>query len=316
MQAYETGFASLGRTSEFSRMLKMLQKSSSSGSSPDFWEENWEASHFEQSVKFCSVDPLRPLFEKYSRPGSLMLEGGCGMGQYLAFYNAKKRRVVGLDFAQQALKTIRKRLGQLPLCGGDVSSLPFADETFDLYYSGGVVEHFEGGAESSLLEACRVLKKDGYLLISVPYFSPLRSILYPFKKDNWKKVEATIVEEDGLNSGKKFFQYAYKTSEFEKMLSVAGLRVIEKQGYAVLWGLYEIPFLNLHGASEFAEGNANREKKEDVGINIEELLSDQPVSFLKRLVVCEDHTVPILGLGVRFMRWASANMMMYVCVKS
>jgi hypothetical protein len=38
-------------------------------------------------------------------------------------------------------------------------------------------------------------------------------------------------------------------------------------------------------------------------------------SILKRLVVSEDDTVPILGLGVKFMRWFSANMMMYVCKK-
>lgn len=46
-------------------MLKMYHKQTHAGNSPDFWEENWKASQFEKSVKFCKVDPLRPLFEKY-----------------------------------------------------------------------------------------------------------------------------------------------------------------------------------------------------------------------------------------------------------
>src|SRR5215210_2043429 len=153
-------------------MLKMYHEQAHTGSTPDFWEANWENTEFETAVRFCPTDPMRPLFEKYSRPGTLMLEGGCGIGNYLAYYGARGRRVIGLDFAFNTLKKLHSRLENLSLCCGDVSSLPFADETFDLYYSGGVVEHFEGGADRALAEARRVLKPDGILLISVPYFSP------------------------------------------------------------------------------------------------------------------------------------------------
>ena len=88
-------------------MLKMYHKQDHAGNTPDFWEENWEAAEFEQAVSFCAVDPLRPLFEKYLRPDSLMLEGGCGMGNYVAYYSARGFNVVGLDFAQRALTTQR-----------------------------------------------------------------------------------------------------------------------------------------------------------------------------------------------------------------
>jgi hypothetical protein len=36
---------------------------------------------------------------------------------------------------------------------------------------------------------------------------------------------------------------------------------------------------------------------------------------MKRLAVAEDDTVPLLGLAVRALRYACANMMMYVCVR-
>ena len=293
----------------------MYQNQAHAGNTPDYWEENWEASQFEETLRFCPVDPLRPLFEKYSQAGSLMLEGGCGLGQYLAYYAAKGRRVVGLDFAQQALKNLYKRQSYLDLCCGDVSRLPFADETFDLYYSGGVVEHFEGGADKSLQEATRVLKKNGVLLISVPYQSPLRRLLAPFKKEHWRKIKNPEVDDTEAFAGKKFFQYAYRPEEFEKMLADAGLRVVEKQGFAVLWGLYEVPFLNRSGKSEFAKPQEKKERKEIEAVDIKEIIKDQPSSLLKRLVVSEDATVPGAGLGVKFFRWFSGNMMMYVCIR-
>lgn len=284
----------------------MYHERSHSGSSPDFWEETWENEQYEDAVRFCAVDPLRPLFEKYSEPGSLMLEGGCGMGQYLTYYRARGRRVIGLDFALKALNTLNGREKGLPLACGDVSSLPFADETFDLYYSGGVVEHFEGGAEASLAEACRVLKKTGTLLISVPYFSPLRRVLLPIKGSQWKKVSSATVE--NRSGSDNFFQYAYRMKEFTKMLSDAGLEVKETAGYAVLWGLYDIPFLTPEDAS--APPSNSRTGNLDVA---DLANNEKPVSLLKKLVVSESRTVPVLGSVVSLMCWSSANMMMYVC---
>lgn len=297
-------------------MLKMYQKQDHAGDTPEFWEDNWAAGEFEKAVSFCSVDPLRPLFEKYLRPDSLMLEGGCGMGNYVSYYSARGFRVIGLDFAQKALKTLRVRQPHLKLCGGDVSRLPFADKTFDLYYSGGVVEHFEGGADESLREARRVLKDDGILLISVPYHSPLRRALAPLYRNEWRKVGESSVDMPDEREGKSFFQYAYRPSEFTKMLSDAGLKVVDKQGYAVIWGLYEIPFVNRNGASEFTPTRAKASGSLVKAVDVTEVIREKPTSIAKRLAVEEDASVPVFGLGVKFMRWAAANMMMYVCERT
>lgn len=294
----------------------MYIKQDHAGSTADFWEDNWAASEFEKAVSFCAFDPLRPLFEKYLRPDSLMLEGGCGMGNYVSYYSARGFRVIGLDFALRALKTLRTRQPHLKLCGGDVSRLPFADKTFDLYYSGGVVEHFEGGADESLKEAKRVLKDDGVLLISVPYQSPLRSILSPLYRDAWRKVSETKVETPNEAGDKVFFQYAYRPSEFKRMLADAGLKVVDKQGYAVIWGLYELPIVNRNGTSELASAGA-KPSREPIGfIDVTDSVKDRPASMAKRLAVIEDASVPVLGLGVELMRWAAANMMMYVCKRN
>lgn len=292
-------------------MLKMFQKHIHRGSSVELWEENWRSVKLNLGLQFCRIDPLRPLFTKYAKSGSLMLEGGCGVGQYVTFYTHKGVKVIGIDFAQKALKRLNSEVSGLMLCAGNVAALPFQDESFDVYYSGGVVEHFESGADDSLFEAYRVLKKDGVLLISVPYFSPLRRMLLPFKKDVWRSVdksETEIKTENGL----KFFQYAYRPGEFSKKLEEAGFEIVKKQGFAVLWGLSEI---NLKGGKSEIETSPN--KSEPIAENVDLSIINQEVSagLLKRLVVSEDDTIPILGLGVKFMRWFSANMMMYVCVR-
>ena len=70
-------------------MLKMYHQRAHKGDSPDLWEENWENDNFEEALRFCETDPLRALFERYARPGMAMLEGGCGHGQYVAYYGAR-----------------------------------------------------------------------------------------------------------------------------------------------------------------------------------------------------------------------------------
>lgn len=289
-------------------MLKMFAVQTSSGSGPEFWEENWANAEYERSVAFCEVDPLRPLFEKYLRRESLMLEGGCGMGNYVSYYSERGCSVVGVDFAQGALKALKRRRPAEKLCAGDVARLPFPDRTFDLYYSGGVVEHFEDGPEAALAEARRVLRDDGVLLISVPYLSPVRRLVSLSRRE-WLMVDRPVAH--GYRPcGYEFFQYAYSRAEFSRLLTRAGLRVIGHQGYAVLWGLSELP-----GFARFTVASGNEVQATAPSGSVSGLPHPKGMSLIRRLVVSEDATVPVLGLGVRLMRLLAANMMMYVCVR-
>lgn len=328
-------------------MLKMYHQHTASGGSPDFWEETWNETSFEEALRFCAVDPLRPLFERYAPQGSLMLEGGCGQGQYVVFNAGRGVRVVGLDFAPEALTRLRRRAPHVELCLGDVALLPFADESFDVYYSGGVVEHFEAGAHEALREARRVLKRSGVLLISVPYDSPLRRAV-SFGRRDWRRVSGAAVDSAEERGARQFFQYAYTRREFERMLEGAGLRVLSTQGYSILWGVQEFPF------AARAAGALNRRRAQEEGTPpVAESASATPESsgatrgegesgaqraaasgdassashvaatgatigsqtLLRRLVISEDVSVPVAGLMVRALRWACANMMMYVCVR-
>lgn len=295
-------------------MLKMFHRLGPAGSS-EFWEETWAEGDFAASARYCDVDPLKPLFDRHVGPGSVLLEGGCGRGLYVAHHAARGVRAIGLDFALGTLLDVRSRYPDLLLGAADVAFLPLRSRAVDTYYSGGVVEHFEAGPEDALTEARRVLRPGGALLISVPYFSPLRRAIVAFRSKDWTRT--TVHQVDAPPEGRAFFQYAYTTEEFVTLLERHGFVVTGKQGYSILWGLYELPLLGTllarssQGRSESAEQSTNPAilASENRGTPP----AGDPRGVLKRLLVSEDDSVPVLGLAVRILRWFAANMMMYEC---
>lgn len=294
----------------------MYHRHVESGASAAYWETFGSDGTLADRLRFCDVDPLRPLFLRYLTPGATMLEGGCGRGQYVAYYSARGIKVVGLDFARDWLSAIHRESPQLPLCAGDVGALPFRDGAFDLYYSGGVVEHFEGGAERALREARRVLKPGGTLLLSVPYYSPMRRVLAFTRSGEWRRVSGPVLD-TGDSNGRQFYQYAYTVPEFSKMLTAAGLRVLGTQGYAIAWGLYDVDAIRrlaarFEGRPQPAGGNGAG-TVQPAERRPEPAAAPSTLSMLKRLAVAEDATVPGAGWLVRTGRWACANMMMYIC---
>jgi SAM-dependent methyltransferase len=296
-------------------IIKMYHRENDhAGSSPEFWDSSWSDGAFEEAVRFCEVDPLKPLFEKYVNTGDRLLEGGCGRGQYVVHCFQRGVDVVGFDFAAGALSNLHEHYPRIKVCAGDVSALPFSNGSFDVYFSGGVVEHFEGGSEVSLREAFRVLRPNGRLLISVPYLSPLRQAVALTRTRDWKWVRRPSADTPDGGHERNFYQYAFTKGEFQKLLERAGFEVVETRGYAVVWGLYDVPMAERLIAGlqrRRVNGLSSNGQPPAVGSG----KPSQP-SLLQRLVVSEDDTVPLAGIAVRAMRWACANMMMYACQKA
>ena len=303
-------------------MLKTYLQGADAGGTPEFWESSWDGGSLEEALRFCEMDPLRAVFRRHLPEGGLVLEGGCGLGQYVVYYARLGYRMVGLDFTQRPLERLRQFDPGAFLCRGDVSRLPFQDETFDAYYSGGVVEHFEDGPELALAEARRVLKPSGVLIISVPSFNGVRRLRHLF---GFRGAPADRVVErpraDGTLPDQVFFQYVFGRTEFRRRLEASGFKVIEARGTHVLWGAKELPLVGSlfeWATRRFGRAPAPRGAASAVpatagptgptGADAGSVFR----RYLKRALLEEnDRALPLLPV----LRRVSANMMVYVCVR-
>ncbi len=104
--------------------------------------------------------------DRVTRTGDLtILDAGCGTGRNLVFYQ-KYGKAVGVDRSRIGLSYCRKR-GMKDLALGDVCSLPFKEDSFDLVNSSDVLYALEPSRGLDLLvEIYRVLKPGGHLFLN------------------------------------------------------------------------------------------------------------------------------------------------------
>lgn len=134
---------------------------------------------------------------------SLVLDAGSGTGIVtLGFQTAglRAKKCVALDLSFNSLEISREQFERdenadarnISLVQGNVVEMPFADETFDLVLTCGVLEYV--ALEDGLKEFARVLKT-GAKLVLIPVKPSLvgavLEILYNFKIHSIEKIEQT-----------------------------------------------------------------------------------------------------------------------------
>ncbi len=101
--------------------------------------------------------------------GKRVLDAACGEGYGSRLLSARAGHVTGLDVSEQAIVHARQRYqaDNLAFETGDATRLPFAEDSFDVVVSFETLEHLEA-QDQLLAEFRRVLRADGFLLISSP----------------------------------------------------------------------------------------------------------------------------------------------------
>ena len=96
--------------------------------------------------------------------GARLLEVGCGMGTDLLQFARGGAQVTGLDLTPRSIEISRQHLALYNQHGdfanADCERLPFADESFDVVYSNGVLHHTPDTA-AAVSEIHRVLRPGG-----------------------------------------------------------------------------------------------------------------------------------------------------------
>lgn len=93
-----------------------------------------------------------------------ILDVGCGGGLFIEELQRYGYKITGIDISYNLLSKIKENK---ILLSAKVSGLPFKDKTFSCILCTEVLEHILD-INKSLLELKRVLKPDGYLIITVP----------------------------------------------------------------------------------------------------------------------------------------------------
>lgn len=110
-----------------------------------------------------------------ARPRERVLDLGCGAGRFVSALAEAGAEPVGVELAEAALERARRNVpgADLRLLAPD-GSVPLEHGSVDLVWCSEVLEHVADGGHL-LLEARRVLRPGGRLLVTVPYHGRLKA---------------------------------------------------------------------------------------------------------------------------------------------
>lgn len=197
------------------------------------WENIWERASIEAELEIVrsdrSMQTIRA-YLPYLPKDDLILEAGSGLSAVVATLREMDYRIVGMDYAENALQLSHAYDPGLILFAGDVHALPCADDSLGAYLSFGVLEHFEHGMGPALREAYRVLKPGGTLVLTIPYPNVIHRLVA------WRRQRSgasRLADDD-------FYESTYTRAALVQAVTDAGFtlcRVLPTSHAYTLWGL-------------------------------------------------------------------------------
>jgi SAM-dependent methyltransferase len=187
-----------------------------------YWYEYWKArltpDYYASAIaNDLTTDQLGKILLQTMSLHGLHLEAGCGAGYWVAALRHRGLLVEGIEYSADLVALVHAANPQLRVRQGNALYIDSPDSYYDTYLSIGVVEHRVEGPEPFLSEAYRVLKPGGKILVSVPYFGPLRVL----------KGRLSMYERKPPDL--PFFQYGFARKEFTNYLEKAGFSIEKVQ---------------------------------------------------------------------------------------
>lgn len=129
----------------------------------------------------ASGKPFSLFVDFDSLHGKDVLDVGIGSGIATQMFAEAGAKVTGVDLTEWAVETTRRRLATFDLDGvvqqADAEQLPFADSSFDLVFSWGVIHH-SSNMDQALSELVRVTRPGGQIVLMVYHRRSLFFVVY------------------------------------------------------------------------------------------------------------------------------------------
>lgn len=199
------------------------------------WNAQWENLSPGKEIRKWDYFSLRPWIMKYAPRYGRVIEAGCGTGRYVFYLSALGIDIEGIDFSVPTIDYLnewgKRHNFSAKFIAGDVTKLPYEDNSLSGYISLGVVEHFIEGPQKPLAEAYRVLRPGGTAIITTPSISWLvaaRNLKVKAKNMIKRLIGRKIAVPE-------FFQYEYRPRKLKKLVSASGLEVTNFGGADLLY---------------------------------------------------------------------------------
>lgn len=142
----------------------------------------WRSTHLQPRWRLPSrlnvgVDNALRLLDSYVKPGMRVLEIGCAPGKHVAYLaKVQRAKVCGLDYSEPGIGYCRELFRRLRLDAEfhceDLFQSTFPEQSFDVVYSLGVIEHFQNPTPA-IERHLAMAKPGGVVLITVPNYGGL-----------------------------------------------------------------------------------------------------------------------------------------------
>jgi SAM-dependent methyltransferase len=176
-------------------------------------------SDVERRDEYQLLEPLLAALQ----PGSRILDGGCGLGEWTLYCASRGLDTIGLDVCKATVEGLKNAFPDCTFMTGDIRSTDFPDDYFDLYFSWGTFEHFENGLGDALEEARRILRSGGHLAVSVPFQNGRH-----LRRDTGH-MALRDENRDGTaesRSAMRFYQWRLTKPELQRELDIRGFRTL------------------------------------------------------------------------------------------
>lgn len=171
----------LARKGDFSSLRRTYRVAhvKTNGNTGDFWDHRFDVERDETHIHYVERDRNQTAYRwllELLRPGSRVLNVGCGNGKFESFFDFSRFSGVsyeGIDIAKKSIRQLGKKYSQFHFWVSDITTEQLK-HTFDVLCVFEVLEHISAAKVLSvLMKLYAATEKGGYIMVAVPLNEPL-----------------------------------------------------------------------------------------------------------------------------------------------